>query len=81
MSSSATAAKPIHQRPGEEPEAEGQALNDVPREQSARLLPEAMQPLQTEALERSWRTPLLSCEKLSDIPTPTNQVWGIVGRS
>jgi hypothetical protein len=45
--------------PGQEPEAERETVRDVPPKQSARLVHQAVQPLETKALKRSGRARLV----------------------
>ena len=73
--------------PGEKPEAERETLNDIPPEQSAGLVPEAVHPLETEALQDNGCARLLPREEAERyphahepgfgqlVPEPANQLF------
>ena len=62
------AAEPMDQCPSEKPEPERETLNEVPPEQSTGLVPEAVHPLETEALERNGCARLLPREEAERYP-------------
>ncbi len=58
----------MSQRPGKKPEAERETLNDIPPEQSTGLVPKAVHPLETQALQDSWCARLLPGEEAERYP-------------